>query len=61
MDSAEFLNPKQWKPVELIDIKKVSPDTRVYRFALTREDQPFGLPTGLLQSIFLSESTDSFR
>jgi len=46
MDSAVFLDAKQWKPVKLIDIKKVSPDTRVYRFELTRDDQPFGLPTG---------------
>lgn len=45
-NTADFLHPKQWKPVTLVQIRKVSHDSRVFRFKLHGDDQPFGLPTG---------------
>lgn len=41
-----FLNPKQWKSTRLASIVKISHDSRLFRFALDRDDQPLGLPTG---------------
>ena len=50
-NDAEFLHPKVWKPTKLIKIEQVSSDTKLLRFSLDREDQPFGLPTG--QHVFM--------
>ncbi|KAJ3562976.1 hypothetical protein NP233_g9237 [Leucocoprinus birnbaumii] len=41
-----FLNPKQWKKVELVNVQSVSKDTKIYRLALEKDDQELGLPFG---------------
>jgi nitrate reductase (NAD(P)H) len=44
--SGPFLNQTKWKTVRLVDVKSVSRDSKVYRFALQRPDQDLGLPIG---------------
>jgi nitrate reductase (NAD(P)H) len=41
-----FLDVKKWKKVVLVSIKDVSADSRVFQFALQRQDQELGLPSG---------------
>ena len=43
--SSCFLN-KKWKQVVLTAVAAVSPDTKLFRFALERPDQELGLPIG---------------
>ena len=43
--SSCFLN-KKWKKVVLTAVATVSPDTKLFRFALERPDQEIGLPIG---------------
>jgi nitrate reductase (NAD(P)H) len=40
-----FLN-KKWKKVVLTSIKSISPDAKIFRFALPMPDQEIGLPIG---------------
>lgn len=44
--STPFLHPKKWKLTRLISKKVISPDCRIFRFALSGEDQTLGLPVG---------------
>lgn len=41
-----FLNQKKWKKVKLVQIDQLSPDTKLFKFALDRPDQELGLPIG---------------
>lgn len=41
-----FLNPKHWKKSKLVEKREISHDSRIFRFALDREDQEVGLPIG---------------
>lgn len=41
-----FLHPKRWKSVPLINVKDVSKDSKIFRFALEESNQVLGLPTG---------------
>lgn len=41
-----FLQKTKWKKTRLLSITQVSPDSKVFRFALEKDDQPLGLPTG---------------
>jgi nitrate reductase (NAD(P)H) len=41
-----FLHAKKWKKSKLISKKEISHDSRIFRFALDREDQEVGLPIG---------------
>jgi nitrate reductase (NAD(P)H) len=43
--SPYFLNNK-WKKVVLTSMESISPDTKIFRFALDRLDQEIGLPIG---------------
>jgi nitrate reductase (NAD(P)H) len=45
-ESRPFLNRAKWKKVQLVDVKAVSRDSKVYRFALQRPGQELGLPIG---------------
>jgi nitrate reductase (NAD(P)H) len=45
-ESPFFLNPKKWKKVVLVNIKNVSPNTKIFRFSLPDEEQEVGLPSG---------------
>jgi len=45
-DGKQFLHPKKWKSVELIQITDVSKDSKIFRFVLDRPDQQLGLPIG---------------
>ncbi|KAH6603735.1 hypothetical protein Trco_008510 [Trichoderma cornu-damae] len=49
--SEPFLEPKTWKTVRLMNKKQVSHDSRIFRFALSHEDQLLGLPVG--QHVYL--------
>jgi nitrate reductase (NAD(P)H) len=44
--SRPFLDEKRWKKATLVSTKDVSSDTKMFRFALQRNDQEFGLPVG---------------
>ncbi|SPO25657.1 probable nitrate reductase [Ustilago trichophora] len=41
-----FLHPKQWRSTRLVSKTVISPDARIFRFALRDVDQELGLPTG---------------
>ena len=41
-----YLEPKRWKKTRLVSKKLLSPDSRMFRFALSHEDQLLGLPVG---------------
>ncbi|KAF9480637.1 nitrate reductase [Pholiota conissans] len=41
-----FLRIKRWKPVELVNIRDVSKNAKVFRFALREKTQELGLPFG---------------
>ena len=41
-----FLHPSQWKPLQLVDKKHLTHNTRRFRFVLPHEDQQLGLPVG---------------
>ena len=41
-----FLNPDQWQPLTLVDVKKLSHNTKRFRFALPHQEQALGLPLG---------------
>ncbi|KAN0061888.1 Cytosolic Fe-S cluster assembly factor nar1 [Thecaphora frezii] len=49
--SKPFLEPKRWKQTRLVSKTVVSPDSRIFRFALGHETQACGLPVG--QHVFL--------
>ncbi|SPO35721.1 probable Nitrate reductase [NADPH] [Pseudozyma flocculosa] len=49
--SRPFLEPKRWKKTRLVSKTIVSPDSRIFRFALGHEAQRCGLPVG--QHVFL--------
>lgn len=44
--SGSFLSSKKWKKVILVNVKDVSGDAKIYRFALEGEEQELGLPFG---------------
>lgn len=44
--NAPFLHPKHWKESKLVEKIPISHDSRIFRFALDREDQKVGLPVG---------------
>ncbi|CAH0020933.1 unnamed protein product [Clonostachys rhizophaga] len=44
--SKPFLQPKRWKKTYLTSKRVVSHDSRIFRFALSHEDQLVGLPVG---------------
>jgi nitrate reductase (NAD(P)H) len=46
-----FLERSRWKSVRLCNIKQISHDSYLYRFALPKEDQLLGLPVG--QHVFV--------
>ncbi|SNX85144.1 probable nitrate reductase [Melanopsichium pennsylvanicum] len=46
-----FLNPKKWRTTRLVRKKVISPDARIFRFALGGPDQELGLPVG--QHVFV--------
>lgn len=46
-----FLDPKKWRSTRLVSKKVISPDARIFRFALGGPDQEIGLPTG--QHVFV--------
>jgi hypothetical protein len=41
-----FLNPDKWQPLTLVDVKKLSHNTKRFRFALPHQEQALGLPLG---------------
>jgi cytochrome-b5 reductase len=41
-----FLDPTAWKPLQLVDKKTLTHNTRRFRFVLPHEDQQLGLPVG---------------
>ncbi|KAH7035985.1 uncharacterized protein B0I36DRAFT_319500 [Microdochium trichocladiopsis] len=49
--SKPFLEPKRWKKTRLVQKTAVSRDSRIFRFALSHEDQLIGLPVG--QHVFV--------
>jgi nitrate reductase (NAD(P)H) len=49
--SPTFLHKTKWKPVNLVNITPISPDTSIFRFALQAAEQPLGLPVG--QHVFV--------
>lgn len=44
--ASTFLHKSKWRPAKLVEKKKVSHDSRLYRFALQSEEQELGLPCG---------------
>lgn len=46
-----FLDPKRWKATHLVSKTPISHDTRMFRFALSHDDQFLGLPVG--QHVFV--------
>lgn len=46
-----FLDQKRWKKTRLVSKRHISHDTRMFRFALSHEDQVLGLPVG--QHVYL--------
>jgi len=44
--SKPFLEPKRWKKTRLVQKTVISRDSRIFRFALSHEDQLIGLPVG---------------
>jgi nitrate reductase (NAD(P)H) len=56
--SGPFLNQTKWKKVELVKVKTVSRDSKVYRFALQRPDQELGLPIGQHVYVRLRRKSD---
>ncbi|KAJ1324614.1 nitrate reductase (NAD(P)H) [Microdochium nivale] len=49
--SKPFLEQKRWKKTQLVQKTVVSRDSRIFRFALSHEDQLIGLPVG--QHVFV--------
>lgn len=49
--SGVFLHPKVWKPVKLIETRRVNHDSFVFRFSLSKADEVLGLPIG--QHVFI--------
>lgn len=41
-----FLKPNQWQPLQLLDKKVLTHNTRRFRFVLPHQDQKLGLPVG---------------
>jgi len=41
-----FLNPNTWQPLQLLDRKVLTHNTRRFRFVLPHQDQKLGLPVG---------------
>ena len=50
-DKDTFLIPHVWKKTRLVSKRVVSPDSRIFRFALNHHDQELGLPAG--QHVYL--------
>uniref|UniRef100_V5EXA5 Nitrate reductase [NADPH] n=2 Tax=Kalmanozyma brasiliensis (strain GHG001) TaxID=1365824 RepID=V5EXA5_KALBG len=46
-----YLEPKKWRATKLVSKKIISPDARIFRFALGGPDQELGLPVG--QHVFV--------
>ena len=42
----QFLQPKKWKEVVLVDIKDVSANVKIFRFSFPDQEQKLGLPFG---------------
>lgn len=42
----QFLHPKKWKEVVLVDIKDVSANVKIFRFSFPDQEQELGLPFG---------------
>jgi nitrate reductase (NAD(P)H) len=59
VDDTIFLNPKQWKKSKLVSVKDVSKDSKVFRFALDKDEQALGLPTGQHVYVRLKRKTVS--
>ncbi|RFU72701.1 nitrate reductase [Trichoderma arundinaceum] len=53
--SKPFLEPNTWKKVRLVYKRDISHDTRIFRFALSHDDQILGLPIG--QHVYLRLKT----
>lgn len=53
--SPVFLNPRAWRQTKLLKVQSISPDTRIFTFALDSPTQPLGLPVG--QHLMLKIST----
>lgn len=49
--SKPFLDPKKWRATRLVSKQIISPDARIFRFALAGSDQELGLPVG--QHVFV--------
>lgn len=49
--SRPFLDPKKWRATRLVSKKIISPDARIFRFALAGAEQELGLPVG--QHVFV--------
>ena len=49
--SKAFLDPKKWKKTKIVSKMAISPDSRIFRFALGHSSQLLGLPVG--QHVFL--------
>ncbi|CDS81849.1 Nitrate reductase [Sporisorium scitamineum] len=49
--SKPFLDPKKWRATRLVSKTVISPDVRIFRFALGGDDQELGLPVG--QHVFV--------
>ncbi|GAC93273.1 nitrate reductase [Pseudozyma hubeiensis SY62] len=49
--SKPYLDPKKWRPTRLVCKQIISPDARIFRFALGSETQELGLPVG--QHVFV--------
>ncbi|XP_044721403.1 oxidoreductase molybdopterin binding domain-containing protein [Hirsutella rhossiliensis] len=49
--SKPFLEPRRWKKARLVCKKPASHDSRIFRFALSHDEQKLGLPVG--QHVFL--------
>ncbi|KAG8850282.1 hypothetical protein FRC20_002092 [Serendipita sp. 405] len=49
--SAPFLHKSTWKDVTLLSVSEISPDSKIFRFALDKTDRALGLPVG--QHVFV--------
>jgi cytochrome-b5 reductase len=58
-----FLDPTQWKSLQLVDKKSLTHNTRRFRFVLPHEDQQLGLPVGQHMTIkaALPDGTEVMR
>lgn len=57
--SKPFLDPKKWRATRLVSKQIISPDARIFRFALGSEDQELGLPVG--QHVFVRVRSKNAR